>query len=166
MSEHQFTIRPEATSDLPDIERLCSRTFGPGRFVRSAYRLREGARSVDSLCFTARLGTRLVGSIRFTSVRIGDVDGALLLGPLAVDPEFAGQGCGQALIARGLEVAQDSGYRLVLLVGDLPYYERFGFKAVPRGKIILPGPADPARILAAELQEGAIENAAGRVTRA
>lgn len=164
MPDHQFTIRPEATSDLADIERLCANTFGPGRFARSAYRLREGARAVEALCFTAWLGPRLVGSIRFTSVRIGDADGALLLGPLAVDPEFAGQGCGRALIARGLETARDLGYRMVLLVGDLPYYEKFGFKIAPRGKIVLPGPADPSRILVAELAEGATENVAGRVT--
>lgn len=166
MPEHKFTIRREATSDLPDIVRLNARTFGPGRFVRSAYRLREGGRPVDELCFTARVATRLVGSIRFTNVRVGAVDGALLLGPLAVDPEFADQGCGRALIARGLAAAKDSGYRLVLLVGDLPYYERFGFNVAPRGKIILPGPVDPARILIAELQEGATEDAAGRVARA
>ena len=166
MSDHQFTIRLEATSDLADIERLCASTFGPGRFARSAYRLREGVQAVDELCFTARLGARLVGAIRFTSVRIGDADGALLLGPLAVDPEFAGQGCGRALVARGLEAARDSDYRLVLLVGDLPYYEKFGFTVAPRGKIILPGPVDLSRILVAELEEGVIENFAGRVTAA
>jgi predicted N-acetyltransferase YhbS len=78
------------------------------------------------------------------------------LGPLLVAPEYSGRGCGRRLVKEGLDIARGLGYRLVLLVGDLPYYERLGFKAVPRGQITFPGPVDPARILACELEPGCL----------
>ena len=95
---------------------------------------------------------------------VGGAPGAILLGPLAVDPEFAGQGYGRRLVADGLAAAKAAGVRLCVLVGDEPYYARFGFVRVPPGQIALPGPADPARILAAELSPGALADYRGVVT--
>ena len=102
----------------------------------------------------------------FTEVTIGGVPGGLLLGPLAVEPAFAGQGCGKRLVADGLANAKAGGMRLSVLVGNEPYYARFGFVRVPPGQIWLPGPADPARILAAELAPGALAEYRGVVAAA
>lgn len=156
MSSLSFTVRPERPDDLPAIQALSARAFGPGRFARTAYRLRECARPVADLCLTAWSGDRLVGALRFTPIAIGGAEGALLLGPLVVAPEVAGQGCGRGLIGDGLARARSLGFRLVVLVGDLPYYAGVGFDAVPRGQILLPGPVDPARILAFELEPGVL----------
>ncbi|MCG8560057.1 MAG: N-acetyltransferase [Hyphomicrobiales bacterium] len=162
-SQPVFSIQPERAGDEPDIVRLNARAFGPGRFARTAYRIREGLEPAPGLRFTARIDDRLVGSIRFTAVAIGGAVGGLLLGPLVIDPDYAGRGAGRALIDRGLGVGRDEGYRLVLLVGDLSYYERCGFQVVPPGRILLPGPVDPARLLAAELVPGALGDYAGLV---
>jgi predicted N-acetyltransferase YhbS len=88
---------------------------------------------------------------------------ALMLGPLTVDPAFEGRGIGAALMVRSLEAARAGGHALVLLVGDEPYYARFGFRRVPAGQLAMPGPVDPARFLAHELVEGALAKARGRV---
>jgi predicted N-acetyltransferase YhbS len=104
-----------------------------------------------------------VGGIRFTAVTIGAEESALLLGPLVVDPVHKGKGYGKALVAEGLARAGAQGFRLVVLVGDMPYYGRFGFVPVPPGQIRLPGPVDPARLLALELVPGALSNATGLV---
>jgi predicted N-acetyltransferase YhbS len=104
----------------------------------------------------ALLGDRLLAAVRFTPITIGGADGALLLGPLAVDPDFTGQGFGRRLISEAMGTAKAAGVKLVVLVGDEPYYGRFGFAPVPPGQITLPGPVDPQRLLAAELQPGAL----------
>ena len=137
--------------------------FGPGRFARTAYRIREGVPPVPSLSLTGWLDGRLVGGIRFTAVTIGGEGGALLLGPLVVHPAHKGNGYGKALAGEGLARARAQGFRLVVLVGDMPYYGRFGFVPVPPGQIALPGPVDPARLLALELVPGALADAAGLV---
>ncbi|HLL26936.1 MAG TPA: N-acetyltransferase [Xanthobacteraceae bacterium] len=162
MSDLSLTILPEQPEDDPAIEKLYERTFGPGRFARSAYRLREDAEHRRELSFTARIGTLLVGSVRLTPVRIGEAS-ALLLGPLTVEPPFRAHGIGAALIEASLAAAKKAGARLVLLVGDEPYYGRLGFKKVPRGQVKLPGPVDPERVLIAELADGASANIAGLV---
>ena len=156
MPDTGFAIKPESDADLSGLVRLSERAFGPGRFARTAYRVREGAEPDTRLSFVAWRDGRAVGSIRFTPVRIGGKSGALLLGPLSVDPEFAGQGAGQLLITQGLEAARGAGYKLVILVGDHSYFARTGFAPVPAGQISFPGPVDRARILAAELEEGAL----------
>ncbi len=161
MAKPRFEIRPEVPEDLAALSALSARCFGPGRFARTAYRLREGAAPERDLCLTAWSEGALVGAIRFTRLSIGGADGALLLGPLAVAPERVGQGCGRLLIARGLEAARTAGHRLVLLVGDLSYYAESGFVAVPPGQITFPGPVDPARLLAAELEQGALAGYSG-----
>ena len=150
------TIRPAVPDDLPAIKTLQPRAFSPGRFTRTAYRIREGMPLISRFCLVATAPGRLIAAIRFTEVTIGSRPGGLLLGPLAVDPEFAGQGYGRRLVGDGLEHAKAAGMGLSVLVGDEPYYARFGFVRVPPGQIWLGGPADPARILAAELAPGAL----------
>lgn len=159
----ETTTRPVEPRDLPAIDSLQDRAFGPGRFVRTAYRIREGMPLISRACLVAFRQGRLAAALRMSPIEIGGRSGALLLGPLAVEPELAGQGIGRRLIAESLERARRLGYRLVLLVGDQPYYGRFGFAVVPRGRIELPGPVDYGRLLAAELVPGALADYAGPV---
>src|SRR6202048_3947527 len=133
MTELSVTILAETPKDAQAIERLHERTFGPGRFVLSAYRLREHVDHLLDLSFTARIGTLLVGSVRQLPILIGDTR-ALLLGPLTVEPPFRGRGVGAALLDRALKEAKTRGHRLVLLVGDEAYYSRVGFEGHPRGR--------------------------------
>src|SRR6267154_981652 len=137
MSDLSLTILAETAGDALPIERLHQRTFGPGRFVLSAYRLREHVDHLLDLSFTARIGTLLVGSVRQLPVCVGDTP-ALLLGPLTVEPPFRGR-------------------------GDGPYYSRVGCKAVPKGRATMPGPVDYARLLVAELIEGAFDGVSGAI---
>lgn len=164
MADLSLNIQPETPEDDPAIEKLSERTFGPGRFARSAYRLREGIDHRRELSYTARIGTLLVGSVRLTPVKIGGTK-ALLLGPLTVEPPFRGRGVGHALMEASMKAAKDSGARLVLLVGDEPYYGRLGFRKVEHGRVILPGPVDPERVLIAELVAGSFEGVSGAVRR-
>ena len=160
MSDLSLTILAETVNDAQAIERLNARTFGPGRFVLSAYRLREHVDHLLDLSFTARIGTLLVGSVRQLPILVGDTK-ALLLGPLTVEPPFRGRGVGRALLDRALREARVKGHRLVLLVGDEAYYSRVGFKAVPKGRASMPGPVDYSRLLVAELVDGAFTGVSG-----
>jgi predicted N-acetyltransferase YhbS len=164
VSELALTISLEKVQDGPRIEKLHERAFGPGRFARTASRLREGVAPDPRLSFVASVGTLLVGSIRLTPVEIG-ATGGLLLGPLTVEPAFENRGIGRALMRRALQAAGLAGYALVILVGDAPYYGRLGFKPVPMGALSLPGPVDPRRLLYLELAEGALTAAAGATVR-
>lgn len=154
MTALPLIIRQETPADGPAIERLHARAFGPGRFARTAYRLREGATPLPELCFTALVGTYLVGSVRIFPVEAGGRP-LLALGPLTVDPSFSSRGIGAGLMQAGLDAARAGGHGLVVLVGDAPYYRRFGFSPVPIGRLNLPGPVDPARFLWLGLAEGA-----------
>ena len=162
MNDLAVTILPETKDDADAVERLHERTFGPGRYTKTAYRLREQVSYRPDLSFTARIGTLLIGSVWLSPIRIGETK-ALLLGPLTVEPAFRERGVGQALIERALNEARKKGHRLVILVGDEPYYGKAGFKPVPLGRAIMPGPVDPARLLVAELSEGAFEGVSGQV---
>src|ERR1700686_5815331 len=162
MSDLSLTILAETANDAQPIERLHERTFGPGRFVLSAYRLREHVDHLLDLSFTARIDTLLVGSVRQLPVLIGETK-ALLLGPLTVEPPFRGRGVGGARLERALKDAKAKGHRLVLLVGDEAYYSRAGFKAVPKGRAIMPGPVDYNRLLVAELVDGAFIGVSGAI---
>ena len=162
MADLSLIIRPETPEDAPTIERLHERTFGPGRFALTAYRLRERKGHRLNLSFTARVGTLLVGSVWMTPVVIGETK-ALLLGPLTVEPPFRGRGVAGALIERALTSARENGHHLVLLVGDEPYYGRHGFKRIPKGRARMPGPVDPARLLVCELGENSFEGVSGAV---
>jgi len=162
MNELSLTILPETAKDAQAIERLLERTFGPGRFVLSAYRLREHVDHLFDLSFTARIGTLMVGSVRQLPICIGDTR-ALLLGPLTVEPPFRKRGVGRALLERALGDAKKKGHRLVLLVGDEAYYSRVGFKRVPKGRATMPGPVDYDRLLVAELEPGAFDGVSGAI---
>jgi predicted N-acetyltransferase YhbS len=162
MSDLSLTILPEKPNDADAIERLHERTFGPGRFVLSAYRLREHVDHLLELSFTAWIGTLLVGSVRQLPICIGDTP-ALMLGPLTVEPPFRKRGVGRALLDRALTDAKKAGHRIVILVGDEPYYSRVGFKAVPKGTATMPGPVDYGRLLVAELVEGAFDGVSGAI---
>jgi predicted N-acetyltransferase YhbS len=155
-------IRPARPEDRAAIAALDARAMGPGRFARTAYRVREkAAGDFSPFCRVSLLGDRLIAAVRFTPVCIGSKDGALLLGPLAVAPDLANRGYGRGLAASALADARAAGVALVVLVGDEPYYARLGFRRIPRGRIILPGPVDPDRLLAAELRPGALQDYSG-----
>src|SRR5215467_9020338 len=141
MNDLSLTILAETAADALAIDQLHERTFGPGRYARTAYRIREGGGHTLDLSFTARIGTLLVGSVRLTPIRIGETK-ALLLGPLTVEPAFRERGVGYALIERALAGAKAKGHRLVVLVGDEPYYGKSGFKRIPKGRATMPGPVD------------------------
>jgi predicted N-acetyltransferase YhbS len=155
-------IRREESPDAEAIERLHERAFGPGRFARTAFRLREGAGSRPDLCFTAYVGTYLVGSIRLSPITMGGAAG-LMLGPVAVEPAFKSRGIGHSLIVIALDTARQNGDRRVILVGDQPYYARSGFSKVPPGRLTLPGLVDPERLLWLALAPGAFEGISGAV---
>jgi predicted N-acetyltransferase YhbS len=162
MTDLFLTIRHETAADGDAIEKLHERAFGPGRFARTAYRLREGVPHEDDLSFAAMVGTLLVGSIRLTRIVAGGVP-ALLLGPVTVEPAFMNRGIGMALVRRSLAAATEAGHGLILLVGDEPFYSRAGFVKVPRGRLEMPGPVDPDRFLALELTPGLLTQAKGPV---
>jgi predicted N-acetyltransferase YhbS len=163
MNDLSTTILQETPDDAAAIERLNARTFGPGRFAKSAYRLREEVAHIPELSFTARVGTLMVGSVRLSPILIGTTK-ALLLGPLTIEPPFRSRGIGQKLIGRALDEAKKKGHRLVVLVGDEPYYGRSGFTPAAKGRITMPGPVDPMRLLVAELAPGAFDGVSGAIS--
>ena len=144
-------------------DRLVDRAFGPGRFAKASQRLREGNAPFADLCFIALDGEAVVGGVRLWPVRIG-AQAAVFLGPVAVDPDFRSHGLGGDLILHACEAARAAGHGAVVLVGDRSFFEPLGFVGVPRGRLTLPGPADPARILWRELSPGACEALSGAVT--
>jgi len=158
-------IRPEHPEDGPKVEALTAASFGPGRFAKSAYRLRDGVDPVPGLGFVAVEAGALRGSIRFWPVAVG-MEQSLLLGPLAVQSDQRGRGIGINLMQTGIAAARAQGHASIILVGDEPYYVRVGFAAVPPGRIRFPGPVDPARILALSLQHNVMLTLKGEVRRA
>jgi predicted N-acetyltransferase YhbS len=165
MNTIPFAIMPETAGDAERVASLLDQCFGLARRTKTTYRLREGECPVPGLSLIARLPSgRLVGANSFWSVRIGSAGvPALLLGPLAVAPDLQGIGIGRSLMRRGLAEARNLGHRLVILVGDEPYYGRLGFRQVPAGQLLMPGPVEPARLLYLELDPGALEAARGLV---
>jgi predicted N-acetyltransferase YhbS len=162
MAGLDIVISPERPQDAAAIQVLEERAFGPGRYARSAYRLREGNAHDPALSFVARVSTLVVGSVRLSRIRIGRAP-ALLLGPLIVDPAFHAKGIGRMLVEASVAAARAAGHSVVLLVGDEPYYGRFDFKRVPPGRVAMPGPVDQMRLLALPLAEGAVEALSGDV---
>jgi predicted N-acetyltransferase YhbS len=165
MTAISFTLAPCAFSDHDRIEHLLDICFGLGRRAKTSYRLREGEQPVEGLSFLARTDrVELAGVISYWRVFIGEpAIPALLLGPLAVHPNLQGQGIGRALMRHTLDRAQARGERLVILVGDEPYYARVGFRKVPAGRMVMPGYVDPDRFLYLELVAGALDEASGLV---
>ena len=153
-------LGPETAADGPAVEALIAAAFGPGRFAKTAERLREGHSPAPGLSFLARQAGRIVGCARLWPVLIGDTP-ALFLGPFAVDDAHRDQGLGMALITQACDAAAGAGHRLVLLVGDEPYYARAGFSAAAARGVVMPGPVDQRRVLLRALAAGA--GAAGAV---
>jgi predicted N-acetyltransferase YhbS len=166
MSDPSWQIRPECAEDGPLVELLNAVSFGPGRYAKSAYRLREGVDPVAGLSFVAVDRSDLLGSIRFWPVAIG-MDKSLLLGPLAVQPGLRGRGIGIALMKHAIAAARAQGYPSIILVGDEPYYVRVGFARLAPGRIKFPGPVDPDRVLGLSLaQHNVMLTIKGEVRRA
>jgi predicted N-acetyltransferase YhbS len=164
MTPDAFTYRLEKPADVPIIEALQAALFGPERFKRAAYVLREGVPPDPALSFVALCGERLIASVRMTPITIGGRP-ALILGPLVVVPDFKGRGAGKALVRMALNAARAAGHRVVMLVGDLPYYGPLGFTFLGRDVITLPAWVDPDRVLVAELAAGALDVLAGKAER-
>ena len=157
-----FAIRSERASDVLAREALLDACFGDNRHLRTCQRLRDGQAAAEGLALSAVSQGRLVGTVRLWHVSAGGVP-ALVLGPLAVDPPFRKLGIGRALVQRALAAAKARGHGAVLLLGDAPYYTRFGFSALKTGELRLPGPFEPDRLLGLELREGALDGAWGMI---
>lgn len=139
-------IVPEQPGDGRAIETLLDHAFGPGRFTKVSERVREIAEFRPDLSFCAWDGPRLVGCVRMTRIAIGGRVAAFL-GPLAVEADVRKFGTGGGLVEQACRAAQAAGFEAVLLVGDEPYFSRFGFSAAPARDIVLPGPVDQGRVL-------------------
>ncbi len=156
-----FTLSQETKDDWWEVEALYDLCFAPGREALSSYRLRDGIPPVPELCLLARDTDNTVGgAIRFWPVRVGDHQ-ALLLGPVAVHPTHQGEGLGRVLISESLPLAQKLGWARVLLVGDAPYYGKFGFEKLEG--VVMPPPTNPDRVLGRALADGAWEQVRGDV---
>jgi predicted N-acetyltransferase YhbS len=153
---------PEQPAHEPEIEHINAEAFGPGRFARAAYKIREGGPHERALSFVAIGDGAVIASVRMTRVAAGE-GRALLLGPLAVRPAYKNLGIGRRLVRIAVEAAEQGGAAAVLLVGDEPYYGPFGFRKVPRGQLAMPRPVDLERILAIELKPGALAALKGMV---
>ena len=157
-----FRLRDERPGDVADRETLLDESFGSSRREKTCERLREGRIAADGLSFVATSGAAVIGTLRFWHVEAGDRS-SLMLGPLAVAARHRSAGVGRAMIEHGLRRATKLGHGSVLLVGDAPYYERFGFTRALTGALTLPGPVDADRFLGLELTPGALDGATGRV---
>lgn len=163
----EIEISPETPGDYADIERLLDRAFGAGRHSKPVYSLRKALTPVPELRAVAKVGGVLRGGVRFSPVRIGvQATPALLLGPLAVDPELRGTGIGMALMTHTLGLAKALGHGIVVLVGDEPYYARVGFSRDAARRLTIPGQDDRSRILALALIDGALDGVEGALAPA
>ncbi len=160
-----FSIRSERPDDAAAIETLLDVAFGPGRFAKTAYRLREGVTPLDALSYVAEENGTIIGTIRYWPVQIGGKP-SLMLGPIAVRSEQRGRGIAVKLMQISLEQAASLGHGSCILVGDEPYYARVGFSRVPKGSMTMPGPVDYSRLLWLELMAGGLEGLSGAITKA
>ena len=157
-----FAIRSERAADVAMREALLDASFGENRHGRTCQRLRDGRAPAAGLALTAMREGKLVGTVRLWHVSAGGRP-ALVLGPLAVDPACRELGIGAALMQQALAAARARGHAAVILLGDAPYYARFGFSAEKTGALVLPGPFERDRLLAIEFQAGALDGAAGMI---
>jgi predicted N-acetyltransferase YhbS len=160
----EYLIKPEPAVLAGAVERLYDEVFGPARFHKASYLFREGVDPVRELSWIALEGDRLVGAIRYWPILVGETGHtALLLGPLAIAQDRAGKGIGRALMFKTLDLAAQLGHDLVLLVGDVDYYKRFGFvPATPHG-FVMPGESKPDRLQVAPLKDNVLGRIAGEV---
>lgn len=162
-----LTLTDEKAADAEEVEWLYDLAFAPGRQALSSYQLRQGVAPIPELCRVVRdeLGV-VAGAIRYWPVLIGDAGTpALLLGPVAVHPTRQGEGVGGLLITDTLALAAREGWTRVALVGDEPYYRRFGFTRAAAQNLSFPPPTNPERLLARALTEGAFEGVSGLIRR-
>ncbi len=155
-------LRPERREDSARVDALIERAFGPGRFVKTAERLREHNSPVLDLSFVAWADRDVVGCVRMWPIHIGETP-ALLLGPFAVEDAWRGRGLGSDLIRQACDAARDGGHGLVVLVGDASYFAKLGFEAAPKDRVVLPGPVNTRRLLWRALRPGAAEGVQGLV---
>jgi predicted N-acetyltransferase YhbS len=160
----EYLIKPEPAVLAGAVERLYDDVFGPARFHKASYLFRDGVAPVQELSWIALEGDRLVGAIRYWPILVGETGhSALLLGPLAIAQDRAGKGIGRALMFKTLDLAAQLGHDLVLLVGDVDYYKRFGFvPATPHG-FVMPGESRPDRLQVAPLKDNVLGRIAGEV---
>ncbi len=157
-------LEEETAEDWWEVEALLDLCFAPGRTALSSYRLRDGVPKVDALCLVGRdTDGTLACAIRYWPIRVGDHD-ALLLGPVAAHPTRQGEGLAGLLIRESVILARATGWARVLLVGDAPYYARFGFDRLDG--VLMPPPTNPDRVLGLALLPGAWEGVSGPVTKA
>jgi len=161
-----ITIRHEKLTDIGAREALLDEAFGETRRRKTSERLREGRLPAEGLSFIAAERGRVVGTARLWRVRLASGQEALLLGPVAVAADCRGRGIGGALVRRALAEARKRGHGAVVLVGDAPYYGRFGFSSAKTGSLRLPGPFERGRLLALELVPAALDGARGLVRAA
>jgi predicted N-acetyltransferase YhbS len=160
-----FAIRAEQASDVVARDALLDACFGEGRHMRTCQRLRDGRVPAEGLALSAVREGRLVGTVRLWHVSAGGKP-ALMLGPLAVDADCRQLGVGAALMEEALAIAATRGHGAVILLGDAPYYARFGFSAVKTAELLLPGPFERDRLLGLELRDGALDEAWGMIAPA
>lgn len=159
-----ITIREENFRDVEAREALLDTCFGPARFQKTCERLREGRKPAEGLSLVVDQGGDLVGTVRLWHVSAGPNRPALMLGPIAIDPACQSLGLGGRLMREALGLAAEKGHKAVVLVGDAPYYQRFGFSTEKTGSLWLPGPYERGRFLALELEVGALDGARGLVS--
>jgi predicted N-acetyltransferase YhbS len=155
-------LAPERPKDAAAVGALIDAAFGPGRFAKAAERLRENNTLLADLSFTAHSAEALVGAVRMWPIRIGET-AAIFLGPIAVEPAWRSRGLGAALVRRACEATRNAGHDLILLVGDPPFFGPLGFSQAPPGRLVMPGPVDPRRLLVRVLTPGADEELQGVV---
>jgi predicted N-acetyltransferase YhbS len=156
-----FAIRAEKVSDVAAREALLDACFGENRHLRTCQRLRDGRAPAEGLAFSAMAEGKLVGTLRLWHVSAGGIP-ALMLGPLAVEASSRKLGVGTALMDHALAAAA-RGHRAVILLGDAPYYARFGFSPEKMAELSLPGPFERDRLLGLELVAGALDGACGTI---
>lgn len=158
-----ITIRQERTSDQSPREALLDRAYGAIRFKKPSQKIRAGRFPAEGLSFVATHRGRIIGTVRLWNVSAGG-KAALLLGPLAVHPDYRSRGIGAALMSHSIESAQRLGHGAIILIGDEPYYSRFGFNAGKTFDLRMPGPFDQKRLLGLELVTGALDGTRGMIT--
>jgi predicted N-acetyltransferase YhbS len=157
------TIREEKIADVAAREALLDQAYGACRFTKTSERLREGRRPAEGLSLVAVERGRVIGTVRLWHVTAGPGRAALLLGPLAVHPDYRNRGIGTTLMRRAIARARLAGHGAVLLVGDAPYYGRFGFSAVQTENLWMPGSFERDRLLGLELKPAALSGARGMI---
>lgn len=157
-----ISIRHEIPRDGPWVENLHGVAFGPGRFARTAFRVREQFPHAPELSLIAEYEGKPIGSVRMTPVSVGQFQG-YLLGPLATDPDYRNKGAGRVLVREVTEMALERGAEFILLVGDAPYYQPLGYEPAASGAIVFPGPVDPARVLVCCRDQGLPGRLAGKI---